>query len=86
LQKSSTVTRYNLQIKDWADNESVTTDEENINPPLKKDIHARRWTLISKEDGSLMIEGGRMPKEVHIPPMSVMFENQKSLAEADFVL
>lgn len=73
-------------MEDWADNESVTTDEEKTNPPLKKNIHARRWTLVSKEDGSFVIEGGRMPKEVHMPPTSEMFENQKSLAEADFVL
>jgi len=73
-------------MEDWADNESVTTDEDNINPRPKKNIHKRRWSLVSNEDGSLMIKGGRRCKEIDMPAMSAMFENQKSLAEADFVL
>lgn len=72
--------------EDWADNESVTTDEENTNPCLKKNIHARRWTLVSKKDGLFVIEGGRMPKEVHMPLTPEVLKNQKSLADADFVL
>lgn len=76
--------------EDWADNESVTTDEEEkTDPPSKKkkNIHARRWTLVSKEDGSFEIEGGRRPKEVYVPRRgSELFEEQKHLVDADFVL
>ncbi|KFZ10628.1 hypothetical protein V501_05098 [Pseudogymnoascus sp. VKM F-4519 (FW-2642)] len=73
--------------KDWADHESVTTDEEPSSaPPAKKNIHARRWKLIPKDDGSFIIEGGRKPKEIRIMPRSEIFENQKHLAEADFIL
>lgn len=72
--------------EDWADNSSVTTDEESPTPPSKKNIHARRWTLVSKGDNSFVIEGGRKPKTINMPPRSEMFEDQKHLAEADFVL
>ncbi|OBT93320.1 hypothetical protein VE01_08419 [Pseudogymnoascus verrucosus] len=72
--------------KDWADNESVTTDEEHSDPPAKKNIHARRWKLIPKDDGSFTIEGGRKPKEIRIMPRAEIFENEKHLAEADFIL
>lgn len=72
--------------KDWADNESVTTDDEPCDPPAKKNIHARRWKLIPKDDGSFTIEGGRKPKEIRIMPRAEIFENQKHLAEADFIL
>lgn len=73
--------------EDWADNSSVTTDEESPNPPpSKKNIHARRWTLVSKGNDSFVIEGGRKPKTINLPPRSEMLEDQKHLAEADFVL
>ncbi|KFY82303.1 hypothetical protein V500_10641 [Pseudogymnoascus sp. VKM F-4518 (FW-2643)] len=72
---------------DWADNSSVTTDEESPNPPpSKKNIHARRWTLVPKGNDSFVIEGGRKPKTITLPPRSEMLEDQKHLAEADFVL
>ncbi|OBT83764.1 hypothetical protein VE02_07190 [Pseudogymnoascus sp. 03VT05] len=75
--------------EDWADNSSVTTDDDepSSNPLGKKNIHARRYTLIPKdEDGSFTIEGGRKPKEIHMPPRSEMSEYEKNLANADFVL
>lgn len=73
---------------DWTDNSSVTTDEESPNPlpPSKKNIHARRWTLVPKGNDSFVIEGGRKPKTINLPPRSEMLEDQKHLAEADFVL
>ncbi|KFY98420.1 hypothetical protein V498_01487 [Pseudogymnoascus sp. VKM F-4517 (FW-2822)] len=73
-------------LDDWADNESVTTDEEPPAPPSKKNIHSRRWKLTPKGNDTFLIEGGREPKEIQLPPRSEMFEDQKHLAEADFVL
>lgn len=42
--------------------------------------------LWSKKDGLFVIEGGRMPKEVHMPLTLEVLKNQKSFANADFVL
>ncbi|OBT79387.1 hypothetical protein VF21_01992 [Pseudogymnoascus sp. 05NY08] len=76
------------EAEDWADNSSVTTDEEepSSDPPAKKNIHARRYTLIPKADNTFIISGGRKPKEISMPPRSEMSEYEKNLAKADFVL
>lgn len=76
------------EIDDWADNESVTTDDgESTDPPSKKNIHLRRWKLISKDNDTFVIEGGRRPKELNMSPLeSEFFSDQKHLLEADFVL
>ncbi|KAL5354176.1 hypothetical protein ACLOAV_000261 [Pseudogymnoascus australis] len=55
-------------LDDWADNESVTTDEEPPAPPSKKNIHSRRWKLTPKGNDTFLIEGGREPKEIQLPP------------------
>ncbi|KFY37727.1 hypothetical protein V495_06986, partial [Pseudogymnoascus sp. VKM F-4514 (FW-929)] len=73
-------------LDDWADNESVTTDGgESTGSPSKKNIHHRRWKLVSNENGSFVIEGGRRPMQIHMS-LSEAFEDDKFLAEADFVL
>jgi hypothetical protein len=73
--------------EDWADNSSVTTDDEPSDPPAKKNIHARRcWKLIPKGESTFVIEGGRKPKEIRMLSRSEMFEDEKHLAEADFIL
>ncbi|OBT47983.1 hypothetical protein VE00_01682 [Pseudogymnoascus sp. WSF 3629] len=73
--------------EDWADNSSVTTDDEPSDPPAKKNIHARRcWKLIPKGESTFVIEGGRKPKEFRMLSRSEMFEDEKHLAEADFIL
>ncbi|OBT67402.1 hypothetical protein VE03_03132 [Pseudogymnoascus sp. 23342-1-I1] len=70
---------------DWADNDSVTTDEDNPLPPSpQKNIHARRYTLTSKGADTFLISGGRKPKELRISRS--MFQDHKLLTKADFVL
>lgn len=82
----TTVDDHPSPLDEWTDNESVTTDEEPPLPPSKKNIHSRRWKLTPKGNDTFLVTGGRKPKEIHLPPRSEMFQDEKYLAEADFVL
>lgn len=81
-----TTDEEDMSEEDWADHASVTTDEEPTDPPAKKNIHSRRWTLVPKDDGSFIIEGGRKPITIDKSVRSSSFKHDKRLAEADFVL
>lgn len=75
-----------MSEEDWADHSSVTTDEEPANPPTKKNIHSRRWTLVPKDDGSFIIEGGRKPKTIDKSTRSWSIKLNKHLADADIIM
>ncbi|KFY21425.1 hypothetical protein V491_02992, partial [Pseudogymnoascus sp. VKM F-3775] len=75
-----------MSEEDWSDHSSVTTDEEPTDPPTKKNIHSRRWTLVPKDDGSFIIEGGRKPKTIDKSTRSWSIELNKHLADADIII
>ncbi|KFY43823.1 hypothetical protein V494_01787, partial [Pseudogymnoascus sp. VKM F-4513 (FW-928)] len=81
----------------WSDNSSVTSSDEDSpsesdapvkNQKKKKNIHARRWTLIHTpdEEVNFTILGGRRKVEITNLSKSWFLEGNQDLAEADFLL